>query len=89
MLVSKPSRNVDLLSAFAAWTRGTWVLVTVRETVGGYATVNSRCLQRKSNIFDASPVYLYCCHNPTTLKKSAFKPKMGHESTTGIHLIDE
>lgn len=27
MLVSKPSRNVDLLSAFAAWTRGTWLLV--------------------------------------------------------------
>ena len=22
-------------------------------------------------------------------KKSAFKPKRGHESTTGIHLIDE
>ena len=28
MLVSKPSRNVDLHSAFAAWTRGTWLLVT-------------------------------------------------------------
>ena len=40
-------------------------------------------------IQDASTVYLYRCHNPTTLQKSAFKPKRGYESTTGIHLIDE
>ena len=59
-------------------------LVAVTWIPGGAA-----CEQLMLTESDASTVYLYRCHNPTTLQKSAFKPKRGYESTTGIHLIDE